>query len=100
VSLGYPQGSFTFRFDFSRALALLEMRQPESRLPRVVKKLKRADYPLKYAVGSIIVSKISAEIGTWHSEDAAELALNYGSAQQFPTNVKNRHCDVSETCPI
>jgi hypothetical protein len=54
----------------------------------VVKKLKRADCSLKYLVESLDVSKISAEIYAWNSEDAAELPLNYGSAQQFPIESK------------
>ncbi|MEO2049442.1 MAG: hypothetical protein ABGX16_23030 [Pirellulales bacterium] len=53
-----------------------------------MKKLKRSDCPPIYELGSLDVSKISAEIYAWNSEDAAELPLNYGSAQQFPIESK------------
>jgi hypothetical protein len=51
----------------------------------VVKKKKRADCPLKYEIGSLNVSKISAEIDGWYGEDTAGLSLNHGDARQFHT---------------
>jgi len=61
------------------------MPHPDARRPRVVKKLKRADGPLKYEFETLKMMRFSAELSGWQGEYADELALNHDDAQQFPS---------------
>ena len=51
----------------------------------MVKKLKRADGPLKYEFETLKMMRFSAELSGWQGEYADELALNCDDAQQFPS---------------